>query len=222
MPVTPNYGINLPQPGDSMADVTDSFNAAWPIITNTPKPKAVVSGIVLPTSGYNVGDVIHLAGWRSNFILLAIDTHWGYMWRPIHAKFAPWINVASAVLGDAVNYLPSPHSNFSYRISNDGKIYFTGGFISLAAAWPTGIYNSFLQTPPAVVRPMVNMTWSLPFSKSTMGAYRGNTSAVFEMDASGTNKLTVWNNGPGVGGAGDANEIFFNEAGWAMGTRTDL
>lgn len=240
MSSTPNYGFNLPVPADPMSDVADGYNNAFTVMRSMVQPnKGSVAGSVLPTKtagptvgDYAVGDVIHLTGWKSNFILLAYDpfiagTYWGYIWRPIEAAWGPWVNSPSTAF-DSANYQPSTVNPLRYRVSNTGEIEFAGGIKSFSGGsdvvWPkwSGVDAAFFAPIPVNCRPAVNMNLQLtlihPDLTLTAKAFQFAYASLSK--ATGNIFMRVFNSS--VANDGFATEVHFNNVLWPMATRNDL
>lgn len=218
MATTSHYGINLPVPGDSMANVATGFNNAWPVITNAPKVAGSGSG-ALPQTGYTVNQIFYSTTWKSAFILLAIDANWGYIWRPIHARWGPWQTVGSAILSDTTNYGVSSEWTPMYRISNSGEFQLAGGIkATFVVTFPNGAL-SILNSLPLNVRPDKAMQWSLPMHKTGMGNNNGNYFWKLALSTAGVWSSTVFNNASGVS---DADTVFFWPVRFQIANRTDL
>lgn len=218
-PTTTHYLLNLPQTTDSMANVANSFNNAWPLITNAPKPKAVVAGSVLPTASYQPGQVIYLQGWKSNFICIGSDPNWGLIWRPIHAKWSPWVSLTLVqLMSDTTNWILATEGRPKYRISNTGEFEIQGA-ISRAASGtiPNGTITPFNQIPQCLL-PDKTLQWSLAMHKSGMSSNNGNYNCKLYFIAPSWT-IVVFNNATGTA---DATTLFFNGIIWQIAIRTDL
>lgn len=219
---TTHYGINLPVPGDSMADIADGFNNAWTVITAAPKPAGVVGGPANPTSGYSVGQVVYNQAWKSAFILLAIDANWGYFWRPLQAKWGPWVAPGTTIISDTTDYGMATEGPICYRISNTGQIEFTGGLkrISSPNTLPNGFLSGTINSLPAAVRPDKIWQTTCVMHKSGMGACNGNYyTKMWITNTGGTWNFNIFNNATGTA---DADTIFLNGLSYQIADRTDL
>ncbi len=217
-PVTANYGINLPQPSDSMADVADGFNNAWPIISNAVKPNGTIAGVGMPSSGYTVGQTCYNTTWKSLFILIAIDSNWGYMWRPIHARWGPWVIVGSGVLNDTVNYESALDWFPAYRISNSGDFELAGGIKRSTPPMPNGFLTQ-MNPLPVGCRPDKLMQWECCMHKNGMTTNNGNYYCKLWLTTAGAWEMNVFNN---ASGTADADEVFFWNVKFQIADRTDL
>lgn len=238
MTVTEHFDWNLPDPEDSMADTSDSFNNSFFGMNTTlmGPTRGVVTGSVLPTktgtsapSDYVPGDTIYLSGWKSNFILVASDpstgsnAYWGYIWRPIHAAWSPWVPVPSTAWPDPSHYGPAPKNPLQYRTSNRGEFQFSGGASTVGSTiWPkyTGTAQTLLKLPVNVAPPLAATfacTLCLPNLTLTNKPYQF---ANMSMSIHGTFDVRVYNSS--VANDGVCTELHFNNVVWDMGNRTDL
>jgi hypothetical protein len=240
MTSTPNFGFNLPAPADSMADVTDSFNLAFTYMNNKMLgPSAgIVAGSVLPQktgaalpSDYKVGDVIHLTGWKSNFILIAVQAdsgtpYWGYVWRPIQAAWSPWVTVQTATYFSA-NFTAATNDPLRYRVSNQGEIEFTGGmrsFTTVDVPWPkyAGSDQQLFGFAPSAITPAFSLKFAIPLVHPDLTltnkpyCFANLTVSPF----SSIIAARVFNSS--VANDGFATQLHFGGVSWPMATRTDL
>lgn len=219
---TTHYGINLPVPADSMADILDGFNNAWPLISGAPKPVGVVAGPSNPTIGYTVGQVVYNQAWKSAFILIATDANWGYFWRPLQAKWGPWVSPGTAIISDTTDYGMATEGPVCFRISNTNQIEFTGGFkrISSPNTLPNGFITSPLTSMPVGARPDKIWQTTLVMHKSGMGNNNGNYYLkAWVTNTGGTWNCNIFNNATGTA---DADTVFLNGFSYQIADRTDL
>lgn len=238
MTATQHYGWNLPAPADSMSDTSDSFNNAFFGMNTTlmGPTRGVVAGSVLPTKvgaaapgDYQPGDTIHLTGWKSNFILVAIDpntgsnAYWGYIWRPIHAAWSPWVAVSTTAWPDPTNYNTSGTNPLRYRTSNRGEFQFSGGAKTVAGTpWPkyTGTAQTLLKLPVAAAPPLAGTYACTLCNIDLTATNKPYQFANMSMSIHGTFDVRVYNSS--VANDGIGTELHFNNLIWDMGNRTDL
>lgn len=239
---TPNYGFNLPVPESPMSDVTDAFNNAFTTMRSFVQPnRGTVAGSVLPqkSSGpsagdYQVGDVIHLAGWKSNFILIGYDplvsgAYWGYIWRPIQAAWGPWVPVQSpATYVDSTKFTSSVNNPLQYRISNTGEWEFSGGcrsFTTVDTPWPKwtgGTDRQVLAPLPVNCRPAINTLFTLTLVNPDLAATNKPYQFAYGVLVRSTGGIGFRVFNDSVLNAGTATEVHMNNVLWPMATRTDL
>lgn len=217
MSTTPNYGMQLFTDDDDMYDAVGAvvpMDANWALIEAIPRPE---SGSSLPTdtTGRNPGDRFYHTGLKSMFVLVSVDTFWGCVWRPIQIKYGPWTNVPALVLADATNYA---FSNFDYRMSNRGRIFFrgaitptSGGFVDYEA---TGTQLVLLNPLPPELRPNKNKVFTLPlydiqFTEIVMGR-------LSIVGADGTMSQVTWNKTA----SSAVNMLGFDGVSWVIGSNT--
>ena len=210
MASTPNYNMNLPLVTDSMADVANGFNNAFGIIAAAPV-KTVVSA--LPTTGsFNVGDMVYLSTWRSNFMYMGNDPVFGYIWRPINAKWGPWVVMGALFISDTSNYQVAVEDSPRYRLSNDGAIELGGGVQKTAAGvLPNGVIG--VGRIPTACLPSRVLIFQATMYKTGLAASNGLYNALFSVGPSGTT-LNIYNNPTGTA---DATSVVFNGISWAIG-----
>lgn len=244
MTSTANFGWNLPAPETPMSDVADSFNNTFTAMNTTfmGPSKGVVAGSVLPTKtggalpgDYQPGDTIHLTGWKSNFILVAYNPlvgstpYMGYVWRPIHAAWGPWVDFPDTVLSFPTTFSRSVVNPLRYRVSNRGEIQLTGGMRSfntgtgLYVPWPkyTGGSGTQLAIIPSVISPPMTITIEATLTNLDLTlTNKPYQFANFNLQPSGFLSARAFNSS--IANDGVANEIHFNNVVWDMGIRTDL
>lgn len=192
---TTNYGLFLPKPQDSMADVeknlTNSFEKLAPVADIT----VIAAGAALPQVGnYEVGDRVFrnddpLApgdSWPSSYILTSKDTNWGWYWRPVQHMIAPWVNVPVASISDTNwNFSTTP----SLQISQDyyGNCHWRGSVTYNPGAGGIPVQSwSIFKIIPEGIRPNVDGKYPLavsPVAAPNTGKYMG---AILDIRSDGT------------------------------------
>jgi hypothetical protein len=198
---TPKFGMYLPTDSDPMNDVDLSFNNSWSTIAGIPAPNTYA---FLPVTdfSYNVGDVIYHSTTNSIYVLIAQDSIWGNFWRPVEAKYGPWIQPSSNIIADAATY-KFGSTPVQYRLTNAGSIIWRGSVDTVSASgwanWETtGTAHHPLIPVPLDIAPSHTSVYSgavYPFPASSSKPYMSQMG----MFADGHWTFLVWNPGTATG-----------------------
>lgn len=201
MTSTPNYGFYLSTDNDSMADVDTSLNNNWHILEDIPTPLSV-SSLPVTDFTYNLGDVVYHTPTNSIYVLIAQDSIWGNFWRPVEARFSPWIQPSSSIIADAATY-KFGSTPVQYKLSNTGLIIWRGSVDTVSASgwanWETtGTAHHPLLPIPLPIAPSHSSVYTgamYPFPASSSKPYMTQMG----MFNDGHWTILAWNPGTATG-----------------------
>jgi hypothetical protein len=212
---TPNYAFHLSTDLDPMSDVNASLNNNWTKVENVPEQEVVATLPAFDFS-YAVGARIYHSGYRSTFVLLGRNSFWGNFWRPIQARYSPWIQ-PNTILVDPINYQFGA-TPVQYRISNQGKFILRGSIDRVAGTYPdygaTGTALNLLQSLAPDVGAGITppMTSDFPLTPYQINTPTVNPQiAMMSIVASGTSFMRVWNPNAVI------TQLFFDNVEWTFG-----
>lgn len=218
-PPTPNYDLNKPEPGDSMADFETYLNANWDAIADAPGPP---TGATLPSAGdYSVGDRFYHTDTQSIYLLACKDANWGWHWRPVQSAISPWVTVPTTCLdtiNDGANWNLNPIGNpFQIALDNRGKCYWRG-VISRTGGIPRNVSHQLFKPLPVGIKPRERGAIMLGHSPLNVGvdgtalsSFQGARIFLFDNDVSPQSIRCF-------GGVGNPTHIHLTGINYAVGT----
>lgn len=155
--LTPNYGLLAPKSTDTMSQnltptvpgLVQNIRDTFERIESAANPTIVAS--TLPQAGsYNIGDRVYLTSFLSSFILIAKDSNWGWIWRPVQAAISPWTNVGTGAFSgpDASGYVTHPTAPLAFALDNKGNCYWRGAIRKSVLGLPNTTSLAILNTLP--------------------------------------------------------------------------
>lgn len=174
--LTPNYGILLPKPSDTMSQkltpsvpgLSQNLRDAFEAFEAAANPTIIASPPLPQTGDYAVGDRIFLshASYRSSFILLSKDPAWGWVWRPVQAGLSPWRTIPSTAIIDS-NYELHPTLTFGSALDNKGNCYWRGAIRKKTVGLPNHDSQNIFATLPAGLRHATSGMFTLAIDPAT-------------------------------------------------------
>lgn len=212
---TPNYKLYKPELGkfDTLSDVAINFTNNNTKIINAAKPyKGVYANYAAIPSNFSgvLGDVIYLQDFKSEFIYLGTDSAWGAYFRPVQARYGPWVRIPNSVITDA-SYSMDTSSPMYYRLSNDGRMELKGGIKINSGTFPVyaGAALGIMAPLPSNIRPVQDQQW--PMGSTPMPtSVTATTFSKTDLSYAGTSfVIRNWNS--------TATSVFFNGVSWQIG-----
>jgi hypothetical protein len=216
MPVTPNYGFNMADPNDSMANFETWLNANWDKLADIP---AAPAGTSLPTAGnYNVGDRFYKSDTQSIYLLACKDANWGWHWRPIQDAISPWVTVPNTcmdITGWTLN--PVPAAPFQIALDNRGQCYWRGIIGPTSGNISRNVSYQLFKTLPIGLSPREGGGYMLGHSPVSVGTVDTNLNIyqgvrLFLQDDFNTSSIRAF------GGTADFNRVYLTGVQYAVGT----
>lgn len=197
---TPNYGLFLPKPSDSMADVRKNLTDSFEKLSTRADPTVIANGGALPQVGdYEIGDrvvrlkeTVNSFDLSSSFILVCKDANWGWHWRPVQQILSPWINIPASALEGAgwslnATYPPAIALDSRGFVHWRGAVTFNASIANMTTFFP-------FKTVPVGLRPNTDFFHTIPVDPINSGTgltgYKGGR---LRMDPDGLFQLVFFN-----------------------------
>jgi hypothetical protein len=194
MTTTPNYGMFLPSDPDSMKDVDTNLNNNWTKIENIPRVTSVAS-LPITDFSYSLGARVYHTGLKSIFVLIAQNAAWGNFWKPIQAKYGPWIQPGNSIIANPGTY-QFGFNPIRYRISNTAKFIMSGSVDTIASTGYTDMTTALapvgLNPLPPAIAPSRRSVWAGSPYPQTAGAANPIVGQL-SIDNNGNFANGVWN-----------------------------
>lgn len=215
MDYTPNYGLVTASDSDQMNDVSTYLNGNWSKLTAA-MSCPIVSVLPISDYSYHLGSRIFHTPSNSVYVLVATNSGWGNFWKPVQARYSPWIQPPSSsiIASYGITYKENTSNPPQYMISNTGTFRMRGAVDAIAA-------NGFVDRETGVATPCLNNippTVAPAFRYVMLGTIYGPASstakpflAQLSFHADGTVGNTVWNP------VGTGKSLYFSGAEWVMG-----
>lgn len=171
------YRLFMPDSSDSMADIEKNITENLEKIEIAASP---INESELPDfeSDYEPGDKVYFSdsGYESIFYLVAKDSFWGAIWRPIQAVLSPWYPMGPAIIDE--DYQASSSYPPEFALDNKGYIHWRGVIERVSGNLPNDISINILAPMPKGIRHHTRGMFTLaidpaPQTGSGLSAYRG-------------------------------------------------
>lgn len=133
--ITPNVDFVEPVDGSNMSDVNTYLNNNWLKVQGM-AAATNLNQIPDPFTGYNPGDRIYITPGGSQpsgiYVCMGGDNSWGSIWRPITARYGPWVRPGpvgspNSIIADTSNFFISDSDTpLQYRMTRYGRVQWRG------------------------------------------------------------------------------------------------
>lgn len=219
MTTTPNFDLNLSTDNSAMSDTDSSFNDNWVKIAGSVVPP-IVDELPITDFSYSVGDKVYHTGTKSIYVLFASNAQWGNFWKPIQARYGPWIQLTSTTIDNPLIYNIGPAA-IQYKICNQAMIYWrgcvqtnvSGGFVD----YGTATNPKFFKDLPPAVGPQGRLIFPGAVYPVASSSSKPTISQIFYQQ--GVQAGAIWNPNSSTY---PATQLFLDGLTWAIGSGDGL